>query len=261
MKASKRIKGKEYVTASEFARRMNVTRVTVDRYRAEGKITGCKPEKKDKIWWFDWNEQKVLFLDAKSRNTSTPKAKETAVPKAVYKSDFHVIEPSMPDVREPSVSVPNVEDVMSGRSPLDSIRTAIDPNQEQDCWVIDLKTGEKVFSWEVCEKKYRAIILSMKARQQAGELIEKKEIAPALAAFGSILSSALNGSKFRMRPLIVAWAERLGAKIMPEDEIYLNEQIMDMENTRMADDLRHEIEKESEAFTADKENEDGKLDS
>lgn len=261
MKASKRIKGKEYVTATEFARRVNTSRATIDKYRQAGKIEACKPTKNDSVYYYEWATQKIRYLDAKAKAKKGTIREARPVPKSLYAADFHVVEPSAPDVREPSVSVPNVEDVMSGRSPLDSIRTAIDPNQEQDCWVIDLKTGERVFSWEVCEKKYRAIILSMKARQQAGELIEKKEIAPALAAFGSILSSALNGSKFRMRPLIVAWAERLGAKIMPEDEIYLNEQIMDMEYTRMADDLRHEIEKESEAFTADKDNEDGKLDS
>ena len=260
MITSKKIKGKEYVTASEFARRMNTTRASIDKYRQAGKIEGCKPGKKDSIWWFEWSTQKVRYLDAKARNTSTPKSKERAVPKEVY-TDFHVPEPSVPDVREPSVSMPDVEDVMSGRSPLDSIRTSIDPSKETDCWVIDLKSGERVFSWEVCERKYRAIILSMKARQQAGELIEKKEIAPALAAFGSILSSALNGSKFRMRPLIVAWAERLGAKIQPEDEIYLNEQIMDMEYGRMTDDLRHEIERESKAFTSPAEDGDVKLDS
>ena len=260
MITSKKIKGKEDVTASEFARRMNTTRGTIDKYRQAGKIEGCRPGNKGGIWWYEWSVQKLRYLDAKGRTTSTPKSKESAVPKSVY-TDLRVIEPSVPDVREPSVAVPDVEDVMSGRSPLDSIRTSIDPEKETDCWVIDLKSGERVFSWEVCERKYRAIILSMKARQQAGELIEKKEIAPALAAFGSILSSALNGSKFRMRPLIVAWAERLGARINPEDEIYLNEQIMDMEYTRMTDDLRHEIEKESRAFTSPAVDGDVKLDS
>lgn len=256
----KRIRGKEYVTAKEFAARMNTTVMTVSRYLRDGKIayTDRIP---GKTRYFEWTAQKKLFLAAKEKARKIPKANSRPIPKEVYAADFSLAGPSVPEVREPSVSMPDVEDVMSGRSPLDSIRTAIDPEKETDCWIIDLKTGGKVFSWEVCEKKYRAIILSMKARQQAGELIEKKEIAPALAAFGSILSSALNGSKFRMRPLIVAWAERLGAEIRPEDEIYLNEQIMDMEYTRMADDLRHEIEKESEAFTDAGGDPDGKLDS
>lgn len=258
----KRIRGKEYVTAKEFAARMNTTVMTVSRYLRDGKIS-YTDKIPGKTRYFEWTAQKKLFLAAKEKARKIPKANSRPIPKEVYAADFSLAEPTVPDVGVPGVREPSVDDVMAGRTPLDSIRALIDPSKEKDCWIIDLKTGEKVFSWEVCERKYRAIILSMKARQQAGDLIEKKEIAPALDAFGAVMSAALNTSKFKMKPLIVAWAERLGAKIQPEDEIYLMEQILDAEFTVMTDDLRSEVEKESEAFTADKgqESGDGELDS
>ncbi len=256
-----KLKGREYVTAKEFAERMNTTKMTVSRYLSSGKIEATKLIR-GKVTYFDWEEQRVRFLAARDKAKHITRREARPIPKEAYVG-LRVSEPSVPDVREPDVREPDVEDVLSGRSPLDSIRTAIDPDKEQDCWVTDIKTGERVFSWEVCEKKYRAIILSMKARVQAGELLEKTEIAPALSAFGTVLSSELNTSKFKMHPLIVAWAERLGAKVTPEDEIFLNEGIIDPEYTRMVDDLRAEIERESRSFSGEgpKGEADGELDS
>lgn len=252
----KKIKGKEYVTAKEFAARMNTTIMTITRYLKSGKIA-YTDKIPGKTRYFDWTQQKKLFLAAKEKAKKITKAKARPIPKDVY-MDFHLVEPSAPSVNTPEVKEPTVEDVMSGRTSLDSIRALIDPEKELDCWVTDIKTDEKVFSWEVCEKKYRAIILSMKARQQAGELIEKKEIAPALDAFGTVMSAALNTSKFKIKPLIVAWAESHGATIKPEDEIYLMEKIIDPEFAMMTDDLRSEVEKESKAFTG--ENQEGESD-
>lgn len=256
----RKIKGKEYVTAKVFAERMNTTPMTISRYLKAGKIEKTNLIK-GKVNYFDWEEQKVRFLAARDKAKHITRKESRPIPKDTY-MDFRVIEPNSPDVKEPSVTEPSVDDVLSGRSPLDSIRTAIDPEQEQDCWVTDIKTGERVFSWEVCEKKYRAIILSMKARQQAGELIEKKDIDPALMAFGTLYSSSMNSLKFRMTPLIVAWAEQCGATIKPENEIYLKDNVMDPEYTRAADDMRSELKKLSEGFSdTDVEKQDGELDS
>ena len=245
----KKRKGREYVTAKEFARRMDTTTMTITRYVKAGYISYTDAIK-GSVRYFDWEEQKENYLAAKSKAKKITRSKSKPVPKDVY-MNVKTSSPVEPSVNEPEVVAPSVDDVMSGKTSLDSIRGLIDPNKEEDCWIVDIKSGLRVFSWEVCEKKYRAIILSMKARQQAGELIEKKDIAPALDAFGTVLSAALNTSKFKMVPLIVAWAETLGATIKPEDEIYLKENNIDPEYTRMTDDMRSEVEKESRAFTED----------
>lgn len=242
-------KGREYVTAKEFAKRMNTTAMTITRYVKAGYISYTDIIK-GPVRYFDWEEQKQGFLAAKEKAKKGTRRESRPIPKDVY-MNVSTSDPVVPTVNEPEVVAPNVDDVISGKTSLDSIRGLIDPDKEEDCWVIDIKTGARVFSWEICEKKYRAIILSMKARQQAGELIEKKDIAPALDAFGTVLSAALNTSKFKMVPLIIAWAETLGASIKPEDEIYLKENIIDPEYTRMTDDMRSEVEKESKAFTED----------
>jgi len=243
-------KGREYVSAKEFARRMNSTTMTISRYIKAGYITGVTLVKGSSVRYFDWEEQKKGFLAARANAKKGTLRESRPIPQDVY-MNINASDPTSPSVSEPEVKAPSVDDVISGRTSLDSIRGLINPDEEEDCWVIDIKTGARVFSWEVCEKKYRAIILSMKARQQAGELIEKKAIAPALDAFGTVLSAALNTSKFKMVPLIIAWAETLGASIKPEDEIYLKENIIDAEYTRMTDDMRSEVEKESKAFTED----------
>ena len=256
----KKIGKKEYVTAKEFSRRMNTTPMTITRYIKAGYIT-YTDKIKGPVRYFDWEQQKKCFLAAKSKAKKITRAEARPIPKTVY-MDISTSEPDTPSVNAPEVTVPSVEDVMAGKTSLDSIRGLIDPTKEEDCWIVDIKSGERVFSWEICETKYRAIILSMKARQQAGELIEKKEIAPALEAFGAVLSAELSTSKFKMVPLIIAWAETRGAVVKPEDEIYLKDSIIDPEYTRMTDDMRAEVERESKAFTIPEEEKvDGELDS
>ena len=196
---------REYVTVTEFARRLDVTRASIYRCIKKG-LLFPSDIKGSGSTWLDWETQKAQFATIKKfpqkthadlkkktvnlKNLSTPKAPGID---AMEGNDFEK------EPRRPSEEI--------------DINT-INPFDYPDCWffddigpIINHETGKPKLDYDKLKAYLTSLKYQLDIKKQRGELIEKHDVSFAIQDAMRILSTELSSIPRKFAEPMLAFVE------------------------------------------------------
>jgi hypothetical protein len=197
------IDGREFVTVKEFARREDVSEMTIEKKIKLGIIPVVYPDRKKKRY-IDWE------LGDKAFNMNPPNRKNVEAQRLVKrKKKEDTYAKAKESAGSPSVSspsIPSIEDESIRKEKLIDI-SEIDPKLLEDCKV------NGTVDWDLAKKKLTAMTYAYDLDIKKGKYIDKAEVQMWALTLAKILESNLSSIPNRYASILEAEVVSMVRKI------------------------------------------------
>lgn len=245
----------EWVTISEFAKRLDTGVSTVNRYIAKGKLQ-AKSIKGSRVRYMDWNVQskqwKLLrenptkkmkvqidnppaYLSKKDqdeepvkRKPGRPKKEDSSTSKKKKgkntKNSKYMSKPKSISVNLPKVSEPEIEmeDMPAGTTLMDL--SELDPMRYSDCWKLYEgkpvlgDDGKPLLNYELLQDRLKAETFAFKLQKEKGEYVAKADVITSVQALANLIRVGLDSIPSRYASRLIAEAKRITHHDFTEEE-------------------------------------------
>lgn len=216
-------KGREYVTGSEFARRMNVAKSTISEYIKKGKLQTTDIGGELKGTWLDYEQQKIQFLALARMPQRAPKKNRKKKEEIVIKGKG--------TPKPPSIKAIDTLEITEDRQIKGEIIDAnkLNPYDYPECWIFrdekvvyNPNTKLPMLDYE----KLKAYLTNMKyqldIKKAKEEVIDKRDVAFAISNCMQIFSKELIAIPRKYGDTIIAFLElKTKHKLSAEDRTEL----------------------------------------
>ena len=253
--------GKKYVTAAEFARRVDVSKMTISNALRDGRLEGTKLDGY-KREWIEWQKQKEIWDDLQNEvHPGQPSKKrlqeeedelflpfDTGVDYTPEDGEtIHVNNLRNLTELEDSIAEEKVEEVTFGDNTVNLSK--VDIKYFYDCLLLDRSgkarvnpiTNEPMIDWKKADVKVKTLIHQQQLDQKAGTLIELTEAEEFMSTAFSPVAETINNLPDKYFMQISAWLDASrGVKLSNKENSELRELLKD-ETDSMLRGLQSEL--------------------
>lgn len=227
-------KGKEYVSAGEFAKRVGTTPQTINKFIRENKLFAQDVQKKGKRL-LEWQTQSsayaVIAANNKSKGGGGRPKKKKAISPLISTNDIK--EPEVKTIGLAAIKDLEVEEITPNETTIDL--SQLDPYDNQDCWTFDNNglpildsNGNPLIDYERLKTKVMAQTYQVKLAREIGDLIPKEELISTVQGVTTVLKSAVDNI-----------AQKYSAQIIATCESITRHEFTSEEHTKVMNVMRH----------------------
>jgi len=205
--------GKEYVTATEFAKRVDSTPNTIYLFLRKGYLQ-AQDIQKNGMLYLEWASQAVAYKVARGRNNS--KGGSGRRKKNVSNPIMHTNSIQNPNVKGLALAVEDnsIAEINASDNVIDL--STINPYDHKDCWLLDGNNepirdpdGKPKLNYEELKTKVTVQTYKIKLDKETRSVIPKEELLTTIQGICTVLKSAIDNIPQRYGATLIAVAESI----------------------------------------------------
>lgn len=252
--------GKEYVSATEFAKRFGITLQSVMN-SVRNKTIECIHINGNRASYFDWETQKINYMRYLKVKGKSGRKHISTIDKATVLSM-----PKAPEIKEDNEAVPTIAEANIPNMPKSIINiSALNPNDYPDCWLKDPMTGDPLYNsvtnnpeldYDKLKQRLTAEKYQLDIDQKRGKFIERDELTRSIISISNIINAGLAAIPQRYGAILIAEAERMSGYEFSSDERAIIRNVLKNEAANIMNSIRTEIENMTEVPDTEKSEEE-----